>query len=244
MELYCATSDVKSTGGDKQAPPSVDLTTSAPPEVQKPATATNLQTGVSTNSALLGIENNQSKNFRESIHWYALRATYGREKKAYEYLIDKEVEAFYPTLKNTKVVNGKRVSIEESRIPNLLFARGTEEEIQSFVYDNVNLPFLRFYYRHTHIGKKRTKEPLIVPDCQMNTLMVVCAAETDDIIASTEEITKFKEGQMVRITDGKFKGVVGTVARYKSQRRVGIVIEGLLTVCTAYVPSAFIEKII
>ena len=37
--------------------------------------------------------------------------------------------------------------------------------------------------------------------------MVVCAAETDDIIASTEEITKFKEGQMVRITDGKFKGV-------------------------------------
>lgn len=156
----------------------------------------------------------------------------------------KKVEAFYPTLKNTKVVNGKRVSIEESRIPNLLFARGTEEEIQSFVYDNVNLPFLRFYYRHTHIGKKRTKESLIVPDCQMNTLMVVCAAETDDIIASTEEITKFKEGQMVRITDGKFKGVVGTVARYKSQQRVGIVIEGLLTVCTAYVPSAFIEKII
>lgn len=97
MELYCATSDVKSTGGDKQAPPSVDLTTSAPPEVQKPATATNLQTGVSTNSALLGIENDQSKNLREGIHWYALRATYGREKRVYEYLIGKKVEAFYPT---------------------------------------------------------------------------------------------------------------------------------------------------
>lgn len=65
MELYCATSDVKSTGGDKKAPPSVDLTTSAPPEVQKPATATNLQTGVSTNSALLGIENDQSKTLEK-----------------------------------------------------------------------------------------------------------------------------------------------------------------------------------
>lgn len=53
-----------------------------------------------------------------------------------------------------------------------------------------------------------------------------------------------EEGQMVRITDGKFKGVVGTVARYKSQQRVGIVIDGLLTVCTAYVPSAFIESVI
>lgn len=244
MELYCATSDVKSTGGDKQAPPSVDITTNAPPEVQKPATATNLQTGVSTNSALSGIENDQNKNLRERIHWYALRATYGRGKRAYEYLLGKKVEAFYPTFKSIKVVNGKRVSIEESRIPNLLFARGTEKEIKAFVYDNVNLPFLRFYYRHTHIGNKRVKEPLIVPDCQMDTLMVVCAAETDDIIASTEEITKFEEGQMVRITDGKFKGVVGTVARYKSQQRVGIVIEGLLTVCTAYVPNAFIESII
>lgn len=244
MELYCATSDVKSTGGNMQTPPSVGLTTNASPEVQQPATATNLQIGVSTNRALLGVENDHNKDLKGTIHWYALRATYGREKRAYEYLIDKKVEVFYPTLKNTRVVNGKRVSIEESRIPNLLFARGTEEEIQTFVYDNVNLPFLRFYYRHTHIGNKRVKEPLIVPDSQMNTLMVVCAAEEDDIIASTEEITKFKEGQMVRITDGKFKGVVGTVARYKSQQRVGIVIEGLLTVCTAYVPNAFIESII
>ncbi len=154
MELYCATSDVKSQEATRRHLPALILPPALPPEVQKPATATNLQTGVSTNSALLGIENDQSKNLRESIHWYALRATYGREKRAYEYLIGKKVEAFYPTLKNTKVVNGKRVSIEESRIPNLLFARGTEEEIQSFVYDNVNLPFLRFYYRHTHWQKE------------------------------------------------------------------------------------------
>ncbi|WP_368043386.1 hypothetical protein [uncultured Prevotella sp.] len=49
---------------------------------------------------------------------------------------------------------------------------------------------------------------------------------------------------MVRIIDGKFKGVTGTVARYLGQQRVGIVIDGLLTLTTAYVPSAFISKII
>lgn len=48
---------------------------------------------------------------------------------------------------------------------------------------------------------------------------------------------------MVRITDGKFKGVVGRVAKYKGQLRVGVVIEGMMTVATAYVPRGFLEKI-
>lgn len=77
----------------------------------------------------------------------------------------------------------------------------------------------------------------------MESFKIICTADSEDIIASTDEIERFKEGQKVRITDGKFKGVVGTVARYQSQQRVGIVIDGLLTVCTAYVPSAFIKNI-
>ena len=85
---------------------------------------------------------------------------------------------------------------------------------------------------------------MIVPDNQINSLKIICESGSDEIITSTDEIEKFKEGQKVRIIDGKFKGVVGIVARYHSQQRVGIVIDGLLTVCTAYVPSAFLEEII
>lgn len=77
----------------------------------------------------------------------------------------------------------------------------------------------------------------------MNSLKIICDVESDDIVVSTEEIEKFKTGQKVRIIDGKFKGVIGMVARYHSQQRVGIVIDGLLTVCTAYVPSAFLENV-
>ena len=56
------------------------------------------------------------------------------------------------------------------------------------------------------------------------------------------EIQKFQAGQTVRVIDGVFKGVVGKVARYHGQQRVAVVIDGLLTVATAYVPSAFLEK--
>ena len=243
MEKYCATSDVKAPKAERRPLLAPDLPPAALPEVRKPIKPTDSQTGVSTNNVLLRIPVTTNKRPSDIPHWYALRTTYGREKKAYDYLTSKNVTAFYPTLKSIKMVDGKRITIEESRIPNIFFAYGTEEELKTFVYDNINLPYLRFYYRHTHVGNKIVKEPLIVPDVQMNSLKIICAADSDDIVASTEEIERFKSGQKVRITDGKFKGVVGMVARYHSQQRVGIIIDGLLTVCTAYVPSAFLKHI-
>lgn len=238
MEKYCATSDVKCTDVETQSTPCIGLTSGVLPEVQKPDLAQNSHTGVSTSSVPKRSHSADSDN-----HWYALRTTYGREKKAYDYLVSHNVEAFLPTLKSVKLVSGKRVTIEESRIPNIFFAYGKEDEIKSFVYDNVNLPFLRFYYTKKHISNRIVNVPIVVPEYQMNSLMIICSAESDDIVASTEIIERFKVGQKVRIIDGKFRGVIGTIARYNSQQRVGIIIDGLLTMCTAYIPSAFIEKV-
>lgn len=133
--------------------------------------------------------------------------------------------------------------ITESRLPNIFFAHGTEEELQTFVYDNVNLPFLRFYYRHVHVGSRIEKTPLIVPDQQMESLKIICAADTDNTIVSLAEESKFEKGQLVKVIDGAFKGVVGRVTRWQGQQRVGVVINDLMTAVTAYVPSAFIQKI-
>ena len=243
MEKYCATSDVKGTREDQPSSLRAGLTSNALPEVQNPVAAENSHTGVSTGSALSRTKPATGKRTEDTPHWYALRTTYGREKKAYEYLVSKNIVAFLPTLKQVKLVDGKRITTEQSRIPNLFFAYATEEQLKPNVFDNVNLPFLRFYYRHTRVANKVVKEPLIVPDHQMEIFKIICTADSEDIIASTDEIERFKKGQQVRITDGKFKGVVGMVARYQSQQRVGIVIDGLLTVCTAYVPSAFLEVI-
>ena len=181
---------------------------------------------------------------KEVPHWYALRVTYGREKRAYDYLVGKHVEAYYPTIKTVKEVDGKRKTVEESRLPNIFFARGTEEEIKSFVYDNINLPYLRFYYKHTHTGARIMKTPLIVPDNQIKSLQIICEKEGSDTLVLQEEVTKFKQGEKVKIIEGDFVGVTGIVARYHGQQRVGLVIDGLLTAVTAYIPTAFLEKII
>lgn len=189
-------------------------------------------------------QNLSRKNSKEQQNWYALRTTYGREKKAYDYLVAKGVSAFYPTIKVMKEIRGRRKVVTESRLPNIFFAFGTEEEIKSYVYDNVNLPFLRFYYRHMHEGARITKSPLIVPQKQIEGLKIICESEADDILYVPEEVQKFKEGQMVRVIDGKFKGLTGRVARYQGQQRVAIIVEGGFTMATAYLPTAFLEYII
>ena len=231
--------DVHTSGGG-EFPPCAGLTSNALPEAQSTVSAESSQTGVSTRNALLSTKTKQQKK-EEIPHWYALRCTYGREKTAYDYMVAKGVTAFYPTTSVVKLIKGKRKVVTESRLPNIFFAYGTEEEIKTYVYDNVNLPFLRFYYRHIHVGHRIEKMPMIVPDYQMDSLKIICAADADNTIVSLVEVPKFEKGQLVRVVDGAFKGVVGRVARWQGQQRVAVIVDGLVTVCTAYVPSAFLE---
>lgn len=233
--------DVHTPGGG-EFPPCAGLTSNALPEARSDVSAESSQTGVSTRNALLATKTKHPQK-EELPHWYALRCTYGREKTAYDYMVAKGVTAFYPTTSVVKLIKGKRKIVTESRLPNIFFAYGTEEEIKTYVYDNVNLPFLRFYYRHVHIGRRIEKIPMIVPDYQMDSLKIICAADADNTIVSLGEVPKFEKGQLVKVTDGAFKGVIGRVARWQGQQRVGVVVEDLVTVVTAYVPSAFLKTL-
>ena len=230
------------TLGGGEFPPCAGLTSSVLPEAQSTISAESSQTGVSTKNALLATKP-KVQRVADVPHWYALRTTYGREKKAYDYLTAKGITAFYPTTNVVKLIKGKRKVVTESRLPNIFFAYGTEEQLKEYVFDNVNLPFLRFYYRHIHEGKTIKKTPLIVPDNQMGSLKIICAADADNTFVSLVKVPKFEKGQLVKVIDGAFKGVTGRVARWQGQQRVAVIVDGLVTMCTAYVPSAFLDFI-
>lgn len=242
-------SDQENTSEKGASPACVGLASSVLPKASAIDSAESSDTGVSTNYIQTASPPAATQSPPETssppagLHWYALRTTYGREQKAYDYLVAKGITAFYPTVRRIKEVRGQRKLVVESRIPNIFFAQATEEEMQRYVYDNVNLPYLRFYYRHYHEGSRIAKIPLIVPDREMESLKIICESEADDILMVPEEVTKFKTGQLVRVTEGKFKGVIGRVARYQGQQRVAVAIEDSLTIATAYLPSAFLQYI-
>ena len=194
--------------------------------------------GETTKSALLSPE---SQIEQQDLHWYVMRATYGRERKAYEYIISKGTEAFYPTsVIKKKDRDGKMTLQKVSLLPNLFFIHTTEEIAKIYAYDKKDLHYLRFYYNQHHDG---TKEPLIVPDSQIQNLRIVCSSQAEDILVAPLNIPNFQAGQRVRVIEGDFKGIVGIVSRWHGQQRVGITLQGLCIIATAYVPSAFLEVI-
>ena len=88
---------------------------------------------------------NSNENKANPVN-YSTQGFTGDPKKAYDYLTAKGITAFYPTINSVKLINGKRKVVTESRLPNIFFAYGTEEQLKTFVYDNVNLPFLHNSY--------------------------------------------------------------------------------------------------
>ena len=213
-------------------PPRTGLTPDALPEVQPSTPTENSQTGVSTHYV---------QPTKEPLRWYVLRATYGRVNASYEYLAQKGIEVYHPTIFVYRMVNGKRKRLEESRLPNIFFAQSTEEILKTYVFDNVNLPHLRFYYRYAGLGNERTKEPLIVPDRQMESLKIICGHKEADNVVVPNDKHQFEKGETVIVTDGDFKGVIGNVARYCKQLRVGVIIDSFLTIATAYVPRGYLK---
>lgn len=146
------TSDDVRTQGGGESPPCAGLASNALPKAQSITSAESSQTGVSTRNARSEIMFQPQKQ-GEIPHWYVLRCTYGREKKAYNYMVSQGITAFYPTIEVVKLINGKRKKVTESRLPNIFFAFGTENQIKAFVYDNANLPYLRFYYNHKRVAE-------------------------------------------------------------------------------------------
>ncbi len=209
-----------------QIPSSAGLTPNALPEVQGNSNRKNSDTGVSPRNA----------------QWFVLKTTYGQERKACDYLNTKGIKTFYPTITKMKEMRGKRRAVTESRLPNLFFAYGTEEQLTPLVQRNPLIPFLSYYCRYFNESGRRRRQIITIPEKQMDSLIKICKAEEQGTLFYTEAIHKFEKGAWVRVVEGPFSGVMGKVARFKGQQRVGVVIDGLLTAVTAYVPSAFIEE--
>ena len=245
---------IPSTGLASDALPEVHQSASLPVSAQKGVSTKNTLFPNTTNDDGLTIKEqsefpapSSSLNVQPSTlnvqHWYALRTTYGREQLAYEYMNSHGAMVYWPTMEQIKEVDGKRRKVRVSRIPNILFAHGTLLQVQRFVYDNANLPFLRFYYAKETIGREIVRRPLIVPERQMESLRIICAVDDGNIAIVPQSDSHFAKGQQVRITQGRFAGVTGRVARYQGQQRVAVVIDGLITIATAYIPTAFLAPI-
>lgn len=173
----------------------------------------------------------------KGIHWFAIRVSYGRVLKFCAGLEEIGVEHFVPMTRKKVVKDGKTVTLIVPAISNLCFVRSTK----AWLRDRFNE---MGESRPAHfIWDKHSREPIVVSDKAMEDFMQVCQIMSDDALYLKDITDKLREGQKVRVIDGPFKGVEGTILRIKRSRRVVVELPGLLAVATNYIDPRSLEVI-
>ncbi len=216
-----------------KTPSSARLTSCTSPEVRSDA-AENSQTGVSSDYAQ-----------EEKEQWFVLRATYGRTEKALGALQTANVETYLPMHYVIKEIDGKRKFVHEPLLPNIIFARMTRQKTHDFVKEPaLTAKWLKYYTDKTKPVERSTGKnpPVTIPDNEMINFIRLTSVNSEHIMVLPPERCHFKSGDLVRIIEGPFTGVIGRVARAAGQQRVVVEIEGLCNIATAYIPNDFMQK--
>ena len=205
--------------------------------------------------------------------WYVLRASYGRESRVYDLLLELGVYAYIVQRYEVKEVRGKRKKVLVSLIPNIVFAyipkdkadlyvkapsqpllkAGKENSAGNKVLDDVlkniiELSYLSsFYYNHfekdEHDADKNP--PLTIKEHEM--IPFIQATSTKSKNLKSVDLDKCRllfDNKMVEVTKGDYKGVIGRVARVAGQQCIIVSLaNGKWNISTDYIPTPFIKVI-
>ena len=218
-------SNVKTRRGEAN-PPSVRFTPDAFPE------AKSSKTGVSVKYVP-----DKDKS------WYVFRASYGREDKASDYIVEDGTFVYIAKKYVRKTINGKQKKRLEPLIPNLLFVYTNKDKAEEYVKATPSLSVLSFYYNHFAFDADRKNPPLTVSCKEMENFIIATCNKSEHLKFVDEKQCHFKGGEIVKVIDGMFKGVEGKVARISGQQRVVISLSNIGLISTAYIPTAFLQKI-
>ena len=175
------------------------------------------------------------------MSWYVFRASYGREDKASDYIVEDGTFVYIAKRYTRKIINGKQKKVLETLIPNLLFAYTTEEKAEEYIKNTPNLSYLTYYYNHFELDDDQKNPPLTVSCKEMENFIIATCNKSEHLKFVDESQCHFKGGEVVKIIDGNFKGVEGRVARVSGQQRVIVTLTNVGLVSTAYIPTAFIQ---
>ena len=175
--------------------------------------------------------------------WYVFRASYGREDKALNYIVEDGTYVYIAKHYAHKTVNGKQKKVLKPLIPNLLFVYTTKEKADEYIKKTPVLSYLTYYYNHFKLDNNQKNPPLTISTKEMENFIIATCNKSEHLEFVEEDQCHFKGGELVKVVDGPFKGVEGKVARVSGQQRVIVELGSLCLIATAYIPSAFLLRL-
>lgn len=159
--------------------------------------------------------------------WYPVYTHPRAEKKAYQSLINKGVEAYLPLHRQLKRWSDRKKWVDEPFIKSYLFVRIHEHDQAEVL---MTKGIARFIYFSGKIAA--------MPDRQINELKLLMSSSFE--LEITEE--NLQPGEKIIIKAGPLKGLSGEIISYRSQKQLALRLESLGCSIIVHVAAQWIER--
>lgn len=172
----------------------------------------------------------------EVLHWYALKVFYNKVFVVEELFHQHSLESYIP-LEEVVVQRGDhQKKVRRPVVNSLMFVRASWPALR-------DLQRKHFHEFCFYMNAEKTAAA-VIPDREFNVFRLVTSAIAQGLeYFSDEAMINYSKGERVRVVEGPFAGTEGFVKRIRRDRRVLVVIPGVIAVATTYVPACFLEKI-
>jgi transcription antitermination factor NusG len=161
--------------------------------------------------------------------WYALYVSSRQEKKVQEGLLHKGIEAYTPVVKTMKQWSDRKKMVELPLITGYVFVKHADNEKEKVFTVNGIVNYVRF-----------ESKPAIVNEKEIQVLkdMIAFGYET-----SVANYNNFTNGTDVKITQGDFKGLHGTIIKKDKNEFFAVALNSIQQHVIIKLPSAILEKV-
>lgn len=213
---------------------------------QTPAPDADVRTGDSSsvNSDLKNTQIGGTVNYVRDPEkqWFVLRVMYGQAHTARTLLNSKKIHYYQPMRYEVKKEKDSSRVRRSHFFPSLIFAYIESKAIDNLIKNKRENTTLAYYYNHFAIDHTGNNPPLTIPMPVMDNFIRLTSIEDEHIRVVDPNTCRYKRDDMVIITKGKFKGIVGRLARVVQEQRVVVNLEGVGMIATAYIPTGVIAS--
>ena len=193
-------------------------------------------------------------------NWYALKIFFNKVFEIESHLTEMGLETYIPVRQvqlkgeehlraarrlatpddtrrdNQYVQVGPIIYKREPVVSSLLFVCASESDLPEII----RTVFGRGFVYKMADGDRYA----VIPDKQMAMFRMVCSSGADGLeFFADDDLTRYKQGDKVRVLEGPLKGAEGYIKRIRKDRRLLVSIEGFIAVATSFIPPQFLEKV-
>lgn len=161
--------------------------------------------------------------------WYALYVSSRQEKKVQEGLLSKNIEAYTPLVKTMKQWSDRKKMVELPLIKGYVFVKHADHEKEKVFTVRGIVNYVTF-----------EKKPAVVNEKEIQVLKDIISFGYETSVAN---YSHFTNGTDVKITQGDFKGLFGTIIKKDRNEFFAVALNSIQQHVIIKLPSAILEKV-